>query len=153
MGKLPGIATACMNASASAKFLDTNILVYAYDLSAGEKYRRAKALVDNLWQSEVACLSIQVLQEFYVVSTKKPNMSLSNPDAAEIISDLSNWKVHIPNPGDLLRAITLQQEYVVSFWDAMILWSAQQLGCDTLYTEDLNHNQVYGSVRVINPFL
>jgi predicted nucleic acid-binding protein len=49
--------------------------------------------------------------------------------------------------------ISLISESEVNLWDAAILAAAQELDCDTLYTEDLNHGQIYGTVRVVNPFL
>ena len=75
------------------------------------------------------------------------------PDAAaQIIADLSVWQVHRPGVEDILDAIRLQKRYQVSFWDAMVISSALQLGCQTLWSEDLNTGQVYDSVTVQTPF-
>jgi predicted nucleic acid-binding protein len=106
------------------QFIDTNVLVYAHDRTAGEKHEIAKSLIQNLWDTESGCLSIQVLQEFYVISTQKVAQPLDPKSATRIIRDLSHWKVHSPNVEDILGAINLQNRYQVSFWDAMILWSA-----------------------------
>jgi len=62
------------------------------------------------------------------------------------------WQLHRPNEEDVLDAIRAQVRYPLSFWDAMIVVSANQLGCRTVWSEDLNYGQTYGSVTVMNPF-
>jgi predicted nucleic acid-binding protein len=143
-----------MNATpGSDDFVDTNILVYAYDLSAGDKHAAALQLMEGLWAEGTGCLSLQVLQEFFVTVTQKIARPLEHPFARQIIADLAHWRIHTPDTTDLLRAIDLQQECQVSFWDAMILQSASRLGCTQLYSEDFSHGQSYAGVRVVNPFL
>jgi predicted nucleic acid-binding protein len=134
------------------RFVDTNVLVYAHDVSAGEKHALAKAVIQDLWESETGCLSVQVFQEFYVATTAKVMRPLDPDTAATIIRNLSYWKTHIPQVEDVLGAIELQRREVISFWDAMILWSAKQLGCGCILSEDLNPGQTYDGVRVVNPF-
>jgi predicted nucleic acid-binding protein len=134
------------------QFVDTNILIYAHDRSAGEKHRCARDLVRGLWQSGEGCLSVQVLQEFYVNVTQKVAKPLAPEVAAQIIADLSVWQVHRPGAEDVLDAIRLQDRYQISFWDATIIASAIQLGCRTIWSEDLNPGQVYQTVTVANPF-
>jgi predicted nucleic acid-binding protein len=134
------------------QFVDTNILVYAHDLSSGHKHTRARGLLQELWQSGEGCLSVQVLHEFYVTVTQKVATPLAPELAAQIIADLSVWQVHRPGADDLLDAIRLQKRYHLSFWDAMIIASAVQLDCQTLWTEDLNPGQVYDQVTVLSPF-
>ncbi len=134
------------------EFIDTNVLIYAHDRSAGQKHVRAKQLVQALWERRTGCLSIQVLQEFYVNVTQKVAKPLSRNAAAQIIADLGLWEVHRPGAHDLLDAIRLQERYQLSFWDAMIIASAIQLGCDILWSEDLNPGQLYEKVEVKNPF-
>jgi len=72
--------------------------------------------------------------------------------AAQIISDLSQWKLHIPIVSDVLEAIDIHQRNKLSFWDALIICSAKKLGCAILWTEDLNTGQCYEGVKVLNPF-
>ena len=72
--------------------------------------------------------------------------------AAQIITELSVWYVHRPGVEDILDAIRLQGRYRISFWDAMIVASAIQSGCGTLWSEDLNPGQVYEDVNVLRPF-
>ena len=88
----------CMNASSGAQFVDTNILVYAYNATTGAKHARAKELIDALWVSRMGCVSIQVLQEFYVIATRKVAQPLSAEEAALIIADLDAWRVQVANP-------------------------------------------------------
>jgi predicted nucleic acid-binding protein len=141
-----------MSEPRTLQFLDTNVLVYAHDRSAGDKHGRASELVKDLWQAGEGCLSIQVLQEFYVTVTQKVTKPLPAEVAAQLIADLSVWEVHRPGVENILEAIRLQKRYQISFWDAMILASAAQLGCRILWSEDLNPGQVYAQIQVRNPF-
>jgi predicted nucleic acid-binding protein len=134
------------------QFVDTNILVYAYDRSAGRKHAIAVQLLEQCWENGNGCLSIQVLQEFYVNVTRKIASPLDHQTARQIVADLVYWRLHIPVASDLLQAIDFHQTYRLSFWDAMVLQSAVRLGCKRLLSEDLSHGQIYGDVEVINPF-
>ncbi len=138
--------------SDNRRFVDTNVLVYAHDDSAGGKRDQARALVEQLWQSRDGCLSVQVLQEFFVTVTRKIAKPLDAETAKEIIADLSRWYVHVPAADDVLAAIGIHQRAGISFWDAMIVRSAAEIGCSVLYSEDLNASQEYSGVRVENPF-
>lgn len=139
--------------SGNRQFVDTNVLVYAHDVTAGAKHTRARALVEELWDTRQGCLSVQVLQEFFVTTTRKIPRPLEAPAAAQIIADLAHWHVHAPAVGDVLGAIDIHQRTGASFWDAMILRSAKELGCQVLHSEDLNAGQDYEGVEVRNPFL
>ena len=133
-------------------FLDTNILVYAYDSTAGRKHTQAMQLVEGCWENENGCLSLQVLQEFYVTITRKIMLPLEYQTARQIIADLAHWRIHAPDTDDLLQALDLQHSHQLAFWDAMIVQSAICLACKELISEDLSHGQLYGDVRVVNPF-
>ena len=135
------------------QLIDTNVLVYAHDVTAKDKHSRARALVEELWDSREGCLSVQVLQEFFVTTTRKIPRPLEALAAARIIGDLAHWHVHAPAAGDVLAAFDICQRTGASFWDAMILRSAKELGCGTLHSEDLDPGQEYEGVRVSNPFL
>lgn len=134
------------------QFVDTNVLVYAYDKAAGVKHEQAESILQSLWESRNGCLSIQVLQEFYVTTTRKITQPLSTAQASQIVADLGTWHIHKPDVEDVLSAIQLQGRYDISFWDAMVVHSANQLWCRVLWSEDLNAGQVYQQVRVQNPF-
>ncbi len=138
--------------SGNLRFVDTNVLVYAHDDSAGTKRDRARALLEQLWESREGCLSVQVLQEFYVTVTRKIAKPLGAGTAKEIISDLSRWYVHVPEADDVLGALGIHQRAAISFWDAMIVRSAAEMGCAVLYSEDLDAGQDYSGVRAENPF-
>lgn len=133
-------------------FVDTNILVYAYDSSAGHKHAVAVQLIEQFWENESGRVSIQVLHEFFVTVTRKIAKPLDIHTARQIVADLSHWRLHVPDAGDLLQAIDFQQDYQLTFWEAMIVQSAAQMECKQLLSEELDHGQVYGNVQVINPF-
>jgi len=133
-------------------FVDTNVFVYAVDSTAGVKRDRARTVVSDLWQSGSGCLSVQVLQEFFVIVTRKIPHPLDGRTAATAVEDFAQWRTHAPNAGDVIAAIDLHQRDAISFWDAMIVQSAATLGCGVLYSEDLHDGQRYGGVLVVNPF-
>lgn len=134
----------------AAKFLDTNILLYAYDLDAPAKREVAFRLVEQGWSSPgTIAISVQVLQELCVNLEKR---RVSRADAAQIIRDFSQWPV-VDNSLELLHAaLDEQARWQISLWDALILAAARASGASELVTEDLNHGQDYGGVRAINPF-
>jgi predicted nucleic acid-binding protein len=140
-----------MSAKESLQFVDTNILVYAYDSSAGEKHQRAKALLKRLWEHKTGCLSVQVLQELHVNLTRKVAHPVDLEAAAQIITDLCTWQLHTPDGADVLGAIRIQQHDQLSFWDAMIIRSASELGCGLIWSEDFSDGQVIEGVKVMNP--
>jgi predicted nucleic acid-binding protein len=141
-----------MNDEPILQFVDTNILVYAYDLTQGEKNEKAKELMLSLWESGLGCVSVQVLQEFFVSVTRKATKPLSPGQAKQIVQDFSDWKVHRPGIRDMVAAIDIHQRYQISFWDAMILQSARQSGCGILWSEDLSEGEDYAGVKVVNLF-
>jgi predicted nucleic acid-binding protein len=137
---------------AGREFVDTNVLVYAHDRSAGRKRETAGELLERLWDSRRGCLSLQVLQEFYVTVTGRTRRLLPPVEAARRIAWYAAWTLHEPGRPDLLSAIALHVSLTISFWDAMILHSARRLGCGILWTEDLTHGQSYAGVIVRDPF-
>ena len=134
-------------------FLDTNILVYAYDSSEKEKYSKASRLLKDLWSSQAGVLSIQVLSEFYVVVTQKVERPISSSEAKAIIEDyLASWEVIEPRADTLLSSIEAANKYDFHFWDAMIFVSAKEANVSRIYTEDFQHNLEIEGVKFINPF-
>ena len=93
-----------------------------------------------------------MLQEFFVNATRKIAKPLDAGAAKEIVADFSRWYLHVPGADDALAAIGIHQRTGISFWDAMIVRSAAEIGCAVLYSEDLNAGQEYSGVRVENPF-
>lgn len=141
-----------MNGDTRREFVDTNILVYAFDTSAGAKHAIAKRLLERLWDSGGGCLSVQILQEFFVNVTRKVAGPLPAHEAAERIREFATWNVFSPTSQDVLAAILLCKQARLNFWDAMVVEAAAELGCDVLWTEDLSDSQILRGVRVRNPF-
>lgn len=132
-------------------FVDTNILMYAHDTSAGEKHERAKALVEELWRDRTGVVSTQVLQELAVNLRKKARRPLDAKATREIVADYLTWQVVVNGGESILEAFELETRYQISFWDALVVQAALASGADVLYSEDLSDGQVYGSVRVVSP--
>jgi predicted nucleic acid-binding protein len=133
-------------------FVDTNILVYAHDSSAGTKHPQARSLVEALWDSGLGVLSTQVLQEFCVSVRRRAARPWALDELRERIQDYLSWEVVVNNRESALHALALEQRWQIPFWDALILHAAESSGCSILYSEDFSHGQAYGSIRVINPF-
>jgi predicted nucleic acid-binding protein len=141
-----------MNSMSARYFVDTNILMYAHDGSAGAKHKRAKALVENLWRDRSGVVSTQVLQELCVNLRRKARRPLNLKATREIISDYLTWRVVVNNAESALEALDLEERYRISFWDALVIQAAQRAGAELIYSEDLSDGQEYGAVRVVNPF-
>lgn len=134
-----------------ARFLDTNVLVYAEDRDAGAKHEIARNLVRDLWERRDGVLSVQVLQELFVVIRKRrPRMPAAQ--ALGILEEYLSWRV-VENTGSLLLgAVRLHQSASLSFWDALVVQAALSAGCDRLYSEDLQAGRRFGSLEIVNPF-
>ena len=132
-------------------FVDTNILMYAHDTSAGPKHERARAIVEELWRDRTGVVSTQVLQELSVNLRRRAGRPLDTKATRELVVDYLTWQVEVNGGDSILEALDLETRYQISFWDALVLQAAQASGAAILYSEDLSHGQTYGSVRVINP--
>ncbi len=132
-------------------FVDTNVLVYAHDRSAGVKHERARDLVTGLWEDRCGVISTQVLQELYVNVRRNAARALGLPEARRLIEDYLAWEVVVNTGEAILEALDIERRFQLSFWDALIVHAAATADVATLYSEDLNHGQVYGTVRVVNP--
>ena len=132
-------------------FVDTNILMYAHDTAAGEKHRRAKALVEELWETRAGVVSTQVLQELAVNLRRKAKKQLNAKATRDVVSDYLAWQVVVNSGESILEALDFETRHRVSFWDALVIQAAQVAGAEILYSEDLSDGQRYGTVRVKNP--
>ncbi len=130
-------------------FLDTNILIYAASKEDARKRKIASSLIDG---SEFG-ISAQVLAEFYNSSTGKMRKPMSADQAEAWVDLLSRQPCAAVDTGVVKSGIQLSKRYGISYWDGAIIAAAELLGAPVLYTEDLNHGQVYGSVTAINPFV
>ena len=133
-------------------FVDTNVFVYLHGDSEPAKKLRADEWIAYLIGRQAGRLSFQVLQELYSVLTRKVQPVLAVSQAQSVIRDLAAWR---PLPIDMAileRAWLLQGSFSLSWWDALIVAAAQTSKCGVLLTEDLQHGQVFDTVRVIDPF-
>jgi predicted nucleic acid-binding protein len=133
-------------------FVDTNILLYAHDRSAGLKHERARQLIERLWTSGHGVLSTQVLQELCINLRRRIARPLPVEEIRHIIQDYLSWEIVINTPASILQALEIEVRYQTSFWDALILQAAESSGA-VLYSEDLATGQKYGVVQVVNPLL
>ena len=133
-------------------FVDSNILIYAHNADAGAKHRAAASVLRELWESRNGCLSTQVLQEFYVNVTRKIRHPLSRARAREVVRHYALWVREPITASTVLRASELEEAFQLSFWDSLIVASAESQRAKELISEDLQHAQVIAGVRVRNPF-
>ena len=134
-------------------FIDTNILVYAHDLDAGDKHDVAAKIIHQLWESRNGVLSTQVLQEFYVTLTRKMSRPLSTLATRKIVKEYCAWQVVINDLQIIFQASEIEENYNISFWDALIASSAYSRNVATILTEDLNHGQYIEGIFIQNPFI
>lgn len=137
--------------NADRAFLDTNVLVYLFDHDEPAKTRRARELLAQAKPGELV-LSAQVLSEFFVVVTRKLKRPLDPVVALRAVDWLSLLRVVALDPALVKAAIQTSSSSQISYWDALIVASAAAGGCARLLSEDLNDDQLIGSVRVENPF-
>lgn len=133
-------------------FVDTNVLVYAHDRSTGTKHHRARALLQQLWNSRSGVVSTQVLQEFCVNVRRRAGRPLSPSETRQLIRDYTSWEVVVNTTDSILEVLEIEAHFRISFWDALIIQAAHACGAALVYSEDLTHGRLYGTVRVVNPF-
>jgi predicted nucleic acid-binding protein len=132
-------------------FLDTNVLVYAVDEDEPVKRDIARSLLSSA-DSDRFVLSPQILSEFYVAVTRKLRRSLTDVAAAEMVDQLGLLPAVTLDVALVKRAVAISRSDRLSYWDALVVASAEAGGCGRILTEDLNDGQVIASVRVENPF-
>ncbi len=133
-------------------FVDTNVLVYAIDTGAGQKRTQALGWMQHLWESRRGRLSIQVLNEYYAVATRKLKPGRPAAEARGDVRTLLAWR---PLPIDQLMvegAWSVEDRFGFSFWDALIVAAAQTADCRYLLSEDFQHGQQVERLEVVNPF-
>ncbi len=130
-------------------FLDTNVLVYAFDTADEAKRQRALAV---LGEHPNAVISTQVLLEWFTIVTRKLTPPMPGADATAVMESLTRLDVVSADAELTLRAARTAVEAQLSVWDAMVIEAAAIAGCTTILTEDLNEGQTIRGVRVVNPF-
>ncbi len=134
-------------------FVDTNVLAYAHDRSEALKQPVAQALIEELWANRTGTLSAQILQEFYVVATRKFDPPMSRGAARDIVALYGTWPLVQVDLPLILAASQLEERHKLSFWDALVVEAARRAGASRLVTEDLQGGRTLAGIRIENPFL
>ena len=137
----------------SAVFVDTDVLVYAFDDSDSVRQAVAERALTELMESDKLRLSTQVLQEFYVAVTGRVGNPLSPSVALSVTEELSAWPVLVVDYGLVRESILMSKNQPLSFWDSLVVTSAARSGAHTLYSETLAPGQTLLGVQIVNPFL
>jgi predicted nucleic acid-binding protein len=132
-------------------FLDTNVLVYAYDRTDRRKQRAARKLVAAALDG-AAVISVQVLAELSVTLLHKVSPPARPEQVATILDAVAPIPLVIPDGEMVRRAVDARAEYGIHFYDGMIVAAAERAGCALIWSDDLNPGQAYFGVRVENPF-
>ena len=133
-------------------FLDTNILVYAYDQHDPVKQKKAQELITTGIEQENLVLSVQVLGEFFNVVTRRIPQPVTSDEAREVIASIGILPVQEIDLAMVNRAIDVHKKYQIAYWDALIISAAERSGCKLILTEDLRDGQTYHDILVRNPF-
>jgi predicted nucleic acid-binding protein len=134
-------------------FVDANIFVYAINPADPLKQEVAVALIDRLWLQQRACTSVQAINEFYAVVTRKLRHVVSQADAWAMTEQLLEWN---PLPVDsrlVMQAHIIEARFKLSWWDCLIVAAARLQHCAVLYSEDMQHGATLDNVKILNPFI
>ena len=131
-------------------FLDTNVFVYALDGADKRKQARCRDIMAATAREHRGVVSTQVLQELYVVATKK--LGMDPRDAKEIVVSLENFETVVVTPPLIAEAIDCSVLARISFWDALIVAAAESASCAAIVTEDLADGQLVRGLRITSPF-
>lgn len=133
-------------------FVDTNVLVYAFEKGDSPRRRVAQQLMAELMDEDRLRVSTQVLQELFVTLTKKVSRPCSREEALTVVEDLAAWPLMVVDYAAIRAAIEVAGQAKLSFWDALVVVAAARTGAAVLYTEDLNDGQEILGIRICNPF-
>lgn len=137
---------------AGRTFVDTNVLLYAHDAGDTLKQPIARALLEGLWSDRSGVLSTQVLQEFYVVATRKFEPPMHRTAARELVGLYATWQVVRVDVEMILDAAALEERAQLSFWDALIVEAARRAGATRLVSEDFQTGRQIAGIAIENPF-
>ena len=138
--------------NASIVFVDTHVLLYAEDGANETKHRAARGWLRELWLRRCGRVSTQVLNEFYVNATRKLRPAMAPGDARAEVRRYLRWQPWVVDHATVETAWGIESRYRMNYWDALMAAAAQQQGCTLLLTEDLQHDQMIDSMRIVNPF-
>lgn len=133
-------------------FVDANILVYSEDGADQVKQKASIAWLNLLWQRGIGRVSTQVLNEFYVITTRKIRPPMPAGDARAEVRRYELWQPWQIDHATVESAWAVESRYGLHYWDSLVVAAAQHMGCRYLLSEDMAHEQHYGDVQVINPF-
>lgn len=134
-------------------FIDTNVFVYSFDTSNQTKQQKANELIKKALQDHVGIISSQVVQEFINVSTRKFSTPMSIQDSEKYLKQVLSPLCQVFTSIDLyFKALDVMDRWQFSFYDSLIISAALQADCQTLYSEDLQHNQKIQTLTIVNPF-
>ena len=132
-------------------FFDTNIFIYVVSASPADQAKRE--IAQRLLLESEFCLSVQILQEFMDVTLRKKHLGLTHAEISDMIRHLLTYPLVETSVALAQRAFDIKIRFGIRYWDAAMIAAALELGCHTIYSEDLSHGQDYGGVTVLNPFL
>lgn len=131
-------------------FLDTNILVYSVDGKDPVKQGIARKILIEALVSREFLISAQVLNEFSNIALLKLKMSIQ--EVRRFVEIFGQINVVSIDRSWTDKALSLKEKFGTQFFDSLLLVAAEENGCDTILTEDLNDGQMYGSVMAVDPF-
>jgi predicted nucleic acid-binding protein len=135
-------------------FLDTNVFAYEYAGVSPGKQAVANALIERALEDNVGVISFQVVQEFFSVAFRRFNPPMTPPEAEEYLAiTLAQFRTIHSSYALYQSALELSRSYSLSWYDSLIVAAALEAECQILYTEDLQHGQKFGSLKVQNPFV
>jgi predicted nucleic acid-binding protein len=134
-------------------FVDTNVLLYAFDDADPAKRDRAREWLVACWNRRDGRVSTQVLNEFHSNARKRFASAISAGDARAEVRRLQQWKPWQIDQATVETAWAVESRFGLNYWDALMVAAAQHMGCEQLLTEDLQHGQLIEKVRVVNPFI
>jgi predicted nucleic acid-binding protein len=133
-------------------FLDTNVLVYAYDVTDPAKQRIARELLVRAVATEFT-ISTQVLAEFTVTLLHKLQPPLNAENIRLVLDSLGPIPMITPDGDMIRRGVEAHEAFGVHFYDGMIIAAAERAGSGKIWSEDLNCGQKYFGAEVVNPFV
>ncbi len=133
-------------------FVDANVLLYSEDARDLAKQQTALRWLDALWQRQCGRIGVQTLNEFYVNATRKLDPRMPQEDARTKVRRFAAWQPWQIDQSTLESAWSIEARYGLHYWDSLVIAAAQHTGCRFVLSEDMSHEQFYGTLQVINPF-
>ncbi len=132
-------------------FLDTNIIVYSFEDS--EKGDIARDLIREALTSGIGLISYQVVQEFFNVAFRKFHKTMSTGEAEDYFRAVLRPLLSVHSSESLIgSAMRLHSQYQMAWYDSFILAAAIESNCGILYSEDMQHDRRFGTLKVVDPF-